>query len=232
MTLITGNMKRLRFTCLALVLAVVGCSNPAQVDSPVTALAEELVKMAEEDQQVRKELVQHLEKSRTVDAPSLLRERLHDVDSRNLARMKEIVAEHGWPTVNLVGTQACNSAWLLVQHGDSDRSFQRHVLELITPLVRTGEVPPDRFAMLTDRVLVAEGKPQLYGTQYNAVSLDGVIHFGPRTPISDPTNLSRRRAEMGLPLHSEYVSQLRLMIGVPEDAPPLPPGIRSATVPN
>ncbi len=225
------NRRRLAFLILALVGA--GCSQPEDVDRSVSsALARELIEMAADDQQVRKELARHLQESGAVEVPSQLQQRLHKIDSRNLARMKEIVAEHGWPTHRLVGPTASEAAWLLVQHGDAAPDFQRHVLELITPLVRTGDVSADRFAMLTDRTLVAAGKPQLYGTQYIAVSVDGVVHFGPRTPISDPANLLRRRSELGLPCHSKYVQELRVMIGVPESAPPLPPGIRSATLPE
>ena len=85
-----------------------------------------------------------------------------------------------------------------------------------------GEVAATNFALLTDRVLVARGEPQRYGTQYKSVEIDGVVHFGPSTPIVDPNRLEQRRSALKLPSHVEYVRQLREMLGVAKNAPPLP----------
>ena len=90
------------------------------------------------------------------------------------------------------------------------------------PLVAEGEVAATNFALLTDRVLVAQGEPQRYGTQYKMVEIGGVTHFGPSTPIVDPDGLEQRRSSLELSSHVEYVRQLREMLGVPKNAPPLP----------
>ncbi len=92
----------------------------------------------------------------------------------------------------------------------------------MTPLVAEGEAAAANFALLTDRVLVARGEPQRYGTQYRSVTIDGVIHFGPSTPIVDPDGLDQRRSALELPPHEEYARKLRDVLGVPEDAPPPP----------
>ena len=88
-----------------------------------------------------------------------------NVDERHTARMKEIVKQHGWPTNSMVGSDGATAAWLLVQHADHDPKFQRHCLELMKK-VPAGEVSTVDLAYLTDRVLVNEGKKQLYGTQF------------------------------------------------------------------
>ena len=59
----------------------------------------------------------------------------------------------------------CHAAWLLVQDADRDPAFQRSCLGLITEAARHGEATPAELAYLTDRVLLAEGQPQEYGTQ-------------------------------------------------------------------
>ncbi|WP_425473561.1 DUF6624 domain-containing protein [Streptomyces tailanensis] len=58
-----------------------------------------------------------------------------------------------------------------------------------------GDASARHLAYLTDRVLVADGQPQLYGTQYTHEA-DGT-ELRPQ-PIADPERLDERRAAMGL----------------------------------
>lgn len=74
----------------------------------------------------------------------------------------------GWPTHSLVGEQAATSAWLLAQHADHDLALQRRFLDLMCA-APAGEVAPMHTAYLTDRVLIAEGKSQVYGTQMTLI---------------------------------------------------------------
>jgi Family of unknown function (DUF6624) len=87
------------------------------------------------------------------------------VDADNLPWLKRVIAGTGWPGRSLVGEDGAHAAWLLVQHADRDPAFQRSCLGLITEAARHGEATPAELAYLTDRVLLAEGQPQEYGTQ-------------------------------------------------------------------
>ena len=78
--------------------------------------------------------------------------------------MREIVRDIGWPTRSKVEEQAEHMAWLLVQHADHDRSFQRECLALMSTEA-ADEVCPAHLAYLEDRLAVAEGRPQRFGTQ-------------------------------------------------------------------
>lgn len=69
------------------------------------------------------------------------------------------------------------------------------------------------YALLLDRVLVAEGKRQVYGTQ---AKLKGK-EFVP-DPIEDEANVDKRRAEVGLPPLSEYLRVLK-QVYFPQDKP-------------
>lgn len=51
------------------------------------------------------------------------------VDIANTARLKQIIAEYGWPTASMVGKKASYSAWLLAQHADLDLDFQKSCLQ-------------------------------------------------------------------------------------------------------
>ena len=127
---------------------------------------------------------------------------MRDVDSKHTARMKEIVAEYGWPTKSMVGEQGATAAWLLVQHADADPKFQRHCLALMKKAA-PHEVSRKNLAYLTDRVLVNEGKNQLYGTQFFLE--DGKMV---PQPIDDEANLDERRKEAGLMPMSEYTKHM------------------------
>jgi hypothetical protein len=59
---------------------------------------------------------------------------------------------------------------------------------------------------LIDRVLVAKGLPQLYGTQLGA-GPNGEL--APRTPIEDSANVDARRAAAGLSTPEEYFEEFR-----------------------
>nr|WP_150136038.1 DUF6624 domain-containing protein [Streptomyces hyaluromycini] len=72
--------------------------------------------------------------------------------------------------------------------------------------VATGDATARQLAYLTDRVLVAAGEPQLYGTQYT----DDPDGSNQRLqPVADPDQLDERRAAMGLDTAAEYDQRMR-----------------------
>lgn len=110
----------------------------------------------------------------------------------------ELVERQGWPTHSLVGEQAAVSAWLLAQHADQNPTLQRRCLDLMRA-APVGEVTPMYVAYLTDRVLLAEGQSQIYGTQMTMV--DG--EWQPRN-LRDPERVDDRRVAAGLSTMAEY----------------------------
>lgn len=118
--------------------------------------------------------------------------KLQSVQRHNLADIKAIIAEQGFPTITQVGTPGAWAMWDLVQHADSDRAFQDQALALMKPLVDDNEAPGEAYAYLVDRVRVAEGKRQLYGTQVHKVGNELVMR-----PVANPADLDARRARTG-----------------------------------
>ena len=117
------------------------------------------------------------------------------IDRETTARMKQVVAQHGWPGKRIVGVDGANAAWLLVQHADADVPFQKACVALMEPLVAKGEVTGKDYAFLWDRVAIAEGRKQRYGTQ-----LDG----DDVAPLEDPASVDARRKAMGMGTLAEY----------------------------
>ncbi len=149
-------------------------------------LAKKILKMVEEDQRIRHS------KDLSLD--------LSKMDESHTLQMKKIIAKYGWPTTSLVGEEASNGAWLLIQHADHDLAFQKNSLEAIQKHIDSKETKKPQVAFLTDRILVAEKKKQLYGTQFRISKSNKLVSY----PIADIKNLDRRRKQMGLNTYREY----------------------------
>lgn len=152
------------------------------------ALRSELARRSTNDQRVRKAMIAAGSGARAAGKEAAA------VDSDNLRWLKAVVDKQGFPTMAQVGKSGFHDAWLLVQHADSDPAFQTAVLEQLKPLLANNGVPRPQFALLTDRVLRHQGKPQRYGSQFMP-GKDGSFVL---EPTQDMAHVEQRRAAMGL----------------------------------
>lgn len=177
--------------------------DPAPPTDP--ALRKQLLDMIVPDQQARE----------AVDAAGWSRESVEAmlrVDAENLPQIKRIIEVHkGLPMPSQVGADGVSAAWLLVQHADSDPAFQAQVLARIESRVGHGGVTGHDFALLTDRVLVNQGKPQRYGSQL--VAKDGV--WVPK-PLEDAAHVDARRAAVGQMPLADYICVAAQVFAVPK----------------
>lgn len=125
-------------------------------------------------------------------------------DGENTRWLKQLLAERGWPGRTLVGYDGAHAAWLLAQHADADPAFQEACLHLLAAAVAAGEATPADLAYLDDRVRVARGEPQRYGTQCER-SDDG--HWCPLL-LAEPDHVDRLRAEAGLEPLPTYLTRM------------------------
>lgn len=171
---------------------------------PHPALRKELLAMVERDQNIRNEMIKS-----GVDNPGKgILARMDVIDRRNTLRMKSIIKEYGWPGPELVGWDGTEAAFLLVQH--ADHLTQKELLPLMQKEYRAGNLSGPNYALFIDRVLVEDGKPQVYGSRAKPFEQweDGepVLY-----PIEDEANVDKRRAEVGLPPLAEYRERLKQM---------------------
>ena len=127
---------------------------------------------------------------------------MHKQDSINLITVESILAEHGWLGADVVGHEGNLTLWLVIQHSDIDT--QEKYLPMMRDAFEKGNARADDLAYLEDRVAVRQGRKQLYGTQLAEDSLPGEWVV---SPLIDPDNVDKRRAEIGLESIQEYVSQ-------------------------
>jgi hypothetical protein len=212
--------RRLTLAMIAMIAICLGASSLlAQVgDEKDPDLRFELLRLVKDDQKIRGEFnkfrrehglfgIDNKSLNEKLDKDSALKKELNDLaiqmqqfDDGRLARLKEIIAKYGWPGRSLVGTEAAAAAWLIVTHAVRDVTFQRLALEAMKKLPPC-EVENSHLADLTDRVLIGEGKKQLYGTMLD-VKEDG--KFAPK-PIEDEANVDKRRAALGLQPLAEMI---------------------------
>ncbi len=139
------------------------------------------------------------------------------IDTESTEFLKSMIVAHGWPTFDMVGEDGANSAWLLAQHADAHPALQKKVLELMRPLVVAGQAKPSNLAYLTDRVLVADKKQQIYGTQFGSAP-DGALR---PYPIEDAAKVNLRRARVGIEPIEMYARTLRRIRSAPVNTTPM-----------
>ena len=167
------------------------------------SIRRELIAMGEQDQEPRQNLTPETMQDSTV------RTRLLSGDSARTERLREIIEKHGWPDSARVGAEAAGAAFLVLQHSPM-HEFQREMLPVIEDLASRGALPRENAALLIDRVLVHQGLPQRYGTQF---SLEGgrlVLD-----PVEDEDRLEERREAMGLPTMAVYMKVMEDLYGTP-----------------
>lgn len=202
---------------------VQGKQHGAPAFNKYDSLTIEIISMGREDQDLRKRLESYPSTPDSVSIPntqfdplenyskplpkSVLIDLIRQKDREHLSRLRIIVENIGWPTKNLVGEAASNYAFLILQHGDLP--IQKKYFPLLEASAKRGEASLGHVALMQDRILVSEGKEQLYGTQFHAFNGEKFRLY----PIVDPKNVNKRRAQMGLGTLEEYMK----IIGAPAE---------------
>jgi hypothetical protein len=138
-------------------------------------------------------------------------------DSLNLIQVKAILDKYGWLGADVVGDQGNSTLFLVIQH--SDQATQEKYLPMMRAAVKNGKAQARSLALLEDRVALGQGRRQIYGSQ---ISRDPETKAYYVSPIEDPDNVDKRRAEVGLGPLSEYVSRWQIKWDVEQHKMDLP----------
>jgi len=144
-------------------------------------IAKELIEMAQHDLQVRDKLIKEGKLSVGYNPE------MESVHKKNAARLNEIINVIGYPTRLIVGEEASNAAWLIVQHAISEPALMKKCYGLLSE--SDGEVNRENLAYLHDRICYFEGRPQKYGTQFDNRGI---------YPVEDKEEMIRLRKELKL----------------------------------
>lgn len=174
------------------------------------SIRQELLSMVEEDRSTREELA---EDGSLFDGYNPKMEAVH---RRNAARLAAIIEQFGWPGLSLAGEDGAEAAWRIVQHSIGDPAFQRRGLELIKEAASRGEAPLWQIAYLEDRIRSFEGRPQIYGTQYD---WDENGEMSPFPEIEDIERVDERRRAAGLAPLAENTRRMRERVAQTKERP-------------
>ncbi|MFZ3068710.1 MAG: DUF6624 domain-containing protein [Microgenomates group bacterium] len=161
-----------------------------------TTIAEELNKMALEDQQAREKFYSQKEPKKET-----FKNLVVPIDERNYQRIAKIIDQIGYPTISKVGKQASFNAWLIIQH-HPQVEFQKKCLQLMENA--EDDVNPQNIAYLKDRVLMFSGKKQVYGTQLKQNEITNKMEL---YNVEDEAHLDDRRKQIGLEPIAEYLKK-------------------------
>ena len=176
--------------------------NSAQTVSPNKKLREQLLKLAEKDQQRLRNILGETRKS-----DDLLKE-MRTNREKNTLSLCPIVKEYGWPTTAVVGKDGVAAALLLLKNSSSF-ALQADLLPVIVAAVKIGEIPKAVFAGYFDRLRVSAGLKQLFGTQATISGGFLVLY-----PIETEKYVDARRAQYDLPPLADYLRVLERSYGM------------------
>lgn len=167
------------------------------------ALNEKLSNIYDEDQKYR-ELAQSTYIKLGSESPQMaaLWKTIDKIDSVNILEITSILNKHGWLGSEIVGTKGNSALFLVIQH--SNVKTQEKYLPMLRNAVMINDALPRDLAFLEDRISLAKGKGQIYGSQLGRDEKSNKFYL---LPLQDPDNIDKRRAKIGLEPLSEYLKK-------------------------
>lgn len=172
-------------------------------------LRDELLKMRDVDQKVREDCP----KKSVGEQMKCYAEIGEKVDKPNTKRLKEIYEESGFPTRKTVGKEGVEAFMLILQH-TPDEALRQKMLKPIKKAFKRKEISANEYTNYVDRLLVHQGKPQIYGSNFDFK--DGKLMM---SKVKDLKNLAKIRRKAGLPTIEEYAEVLRKVYNLEVEIP-------------
>ncbi|MEM1215950.1 MAG: DUF6624 domain-containing protein, partial [Bacteroidota bacterium] len=128
-----------------------------------------------------------------------------ELDSLNLIELGYIIKEHGYPGRSLVGNQGSAAIYIIQR---ADLATQQAYYPLLQTAAEEYELLRSEFAILTDKMRMAQALPQVYGTQVIRTA-NGMLDF---YSIENEAEVEALRREMGLMPLVEYAKRVGITL--------------------
>jgi aspartate ammonia-lyase len=109
------------------------------------SIAEKIIDLKNADLALRSKLVQSVQRSEGYN------EEMKDLHNRNAKILSDIIDTIGYPTIDKVGKEANEAAWLVIQHSIGQPEFMKKSAELLKSAGDENKADPKSLAYLTDR---------------------------------------------------------------------------------
>ena len=172
--------------------------------------AEKIIELKNKDLALRNRLIQEGRLGNGYD------EEMAKLHRENAEQLNEIIDAIGYPSFEKVGKEASEAAWLVIQHSIGSPAFMKKCAQLLEIAVKENKANPINLAYLTDRIAVFEGRPQLYGTQFD---WDEYGTISPQA-FDDLAKVNQRRKSIGLNQLEEQIEIMRTRAKKENEQPP------------
>lgn len=164
------------------------------------SIAKKIIRLKNADLQLRDEFI------RKGELGNGYHEEMQALHHKNAEALNEIIDSIGYPTAGKVGKEAADAAWMVIQHAIVRPDFMRKCLKLMeNSIPEKSHAERINTAYLSDRIAVFEGRPQLYGTQFD---WDENGQLSPNV-YDDPDQVNERRKSLGLNSLEDQTSLIR-----------------------
>lgn len=202
-----------RFISAAAVMAGCLCcgsvsAQEVQDGFPVRNLDSLLCSIRTDDQRLRVEIMEALGKG-DVERVVALNMQIDAQDRVNQETVFSILDSCGIP--DHLSDSAYSAVFLVVDH--AELAAQKKYFPLIEEAAESGKMSASDAATLQDRILMREGKRQIYGTQ-NIVVGNGNQPTAYVWPVEDPENLDCRRSSVGLDGIQDWIPEFKAASGM------------------
>jgi hypothetical protein len=211
------------FVTIILLLVLGGCQNAGDNTSAVsaidhqpdyTSLQQELEGIYDLDQGVRDMDWDSIESDSAARMAYITK--MWRADSSNQAKVLPILEKYGWLPKSRIGEKAADALFLVIQHSKLE-TIEKYLPQM-EEMAKQGEAGATDAAMMRDRLLMFQGKRQVYGTQaVSYIREDGKHAIW---PIEDVENVNKRRKEVGFELTVEENAERLGAIFNPEEELP------------
>ena len=173
-------------------------------------ISERIIELKNADLKLRNKLIENKKLFEGYD------EEMEKLHKQNAIILDEIINTIGYPTIDKVGKEASEAAWLIIQHSIGSPDFMKRCVEQLQNAVKENQADPINLAYLTDRIATLEGNPQLYGTQFD---WDEKGNLSPNL-FDDLQMVNQRRQSIGLNSLEEQTEIIRNRIIQENQLPP------------
>jgi len=173
-------------------------------------IAEEIIELKQADLELRDTLIRS---GKLFDGYNQEMEALHN---KNAEILNKIIEKIGYPTIEKVGEEANEAAWLVIQHSISKPEFMKKCTALLEKEVAENKANPKQLAYLSDRIAGFEGRAQFYGTQFD---WDENGEMSPKL-FDDLEKVNERRKLVGLNSLQEQIEIIRKQVFAETAKPP------------
>ena len=199
----------IKLSAIFLTLLLTACTvSTNKMDSP--KIAKEIIELQNADLKLRDKLLQNGQLSDGYN------KEMAELHNQNAETLNNIIDKIGYPTIDKVGKEANEAAWLVIQHSIGQPEFMKKCAVLLEKAVEEKQADAKQLAYLTDRIAVFEGRPQLYGTQFDW------DENGEMSPYSfdNLEKINRRRKTVGLNSLEERTEIIRKQVIAENQKPP------------